>query len=377
MAKISKRQDKRFEIKGSVGNGKRISVYGATEAEAKKKARELRAEAARFDLSNICKLSVKDYMDHWLYTVKIYELKPSSFDRVEQSCKYQIYPYIGDIQMQALTANDIQHMFNSIAKTHSYSTMKKAYNNLNSCFNLGMARNELIRNPVIAVTLPAKAAIRNHSVKEVRAYTPNEIAAIVDECKRTYGNGKPANRYGYAFLLMLNTGMRLGEALYLKWKDVNFENNTIYIHGNVSEHKNRQENAASNYIIDEQETPKTKRSIRYIVLNSNAVEALHALKKIIDDDERVIATSNHTIVSPHNMHKYFRSILNKCSIKNNNDIIHSLRHTFATSLILKSVDVKVVSELLGHSDVGTTMKIYYHTIEQQKQQAVRHLDNLY
>ena len=79
MAKISKRQDKRFEIKVSVGNGKRISVYGATEAEAKKKARELRAEAARFDLSNICKLSVKDYMDHWLYTVKIYELKPSSY----------------------------------------------------------------------------------------------------------------------------------------------------------------------------------------------------------------------------------------------------------------------------------------------------------
>ncbi|MCH5200579.1 MAG: site-specific integrase [Oscillospiraceae bacterium] len=362
MTKIPKRTDNRYEIKVSVGSGKRISVYGATETEARKKAKAIREEAAKFDLSNICKMSVKDYMDHWLYTVKINELKPASFDRVEQSCKYQIYPYIGDLQIQALTANDVQQMLNSIAKTHSYSTMKKAYNNLNSCLNLGLARNEITRNPVIAVTLPTKAAMSNNPTKEIRSYTPNEIVAIVDECKRTYGNGKPVNRYGYAFLLMLNTGIRLGEALYLKWKDVDFETNTIYIHGNVSEHKNRQSDSSSNYIIEEQETPKTKKSIRYINLNSKAIEALHALRDIIGDDERVIATANHTIVSPHNMHKYFRNILNRCYIKNNDDIVHSLRHTFATSLILKGVDIKIVSELLGHSDVGTTVIISYgHT----------------
>lgn len=376
MAKMSKRTDNRFEIKVPVGGGKRLSVYGATEAEARRKAKELREMSAKYDMSSVCRMSVKDYMDHWLYTVKINEQKPASFDRVEQSCKYQIYPYIGDLQIQALTSDDIQHMLNEIAKTHSRSTVKKAYNNLNSCLNLGVARNEILRNPALAVSLPTAVSV-SMPAKEVRSYTENEINAIVEECKRTYKNGNIANRYGYAFLLILNTGMRLGEALYLKWKDVDLESRTIYIHGNVSEHKNRTNGEADGYILAEQETPKTRRSIRYIDLNSKAVEALEHLKGIIGDDERVIATENHTIVSPHNMHKYFHSILDRCYIKDVDDIIHSLRHTFATTLILKGVDIKVVSELLGHSDVGTTMRIYYHTIEKQKKKAVRQLEHLY
>lgn len=93
--KMSKRKDKRYEIKVSIGSGKRISVYGSTEAEARRKAKALREEAARYDLSNISKLSVQSYVEHWLYTVKIHELKPASFDRLEQSCIYQIFPHIG------------------------------------------------------------------------------------------------------------------------------------------------------------------------------------------------------------------------------------------------------------------------------------------
>lgn len=371
--KATKRSDNRFEIKVSIGGGKRLSAYGSTEAEARRKAKELRAKAAKYDLSNVSKLSVQSYMEHWLYNVKIHELKPSSFDRVEQSCKYQIFPHIGSIQMQALTADDIQKMLSEIAKTHSYSTMKKAYNNLNSCLTLGFAKNEIIKNPMLTVSLPAKV---KQETKEIRAYNRNEINAIVKECTRKYGNGKYVYRYGYAFLLMLNTGIRLGEALYLKWEDVDFETNTIYIHGNVSEHKSRT-NGGTKYIIEEQNTPKTKKSVRYVSLNKNAAESLRKLKEIINDDKRVIATEEHTIVSPHNMHRIFASILRKCNITEVNDIIHSLRHTFATTLILKGEDIKVVSELLGHSDVGTTMRTYYHTIEKQKKKAVRQLDDLY
>lgn len=299
--KLSKRTDNRFEIKVSIGGGKRISVYGSTEAEAKKKAKELKEQAAKFDLSNITKLSVKTYMDHWLYSVKIHKLKPASFDRVEQSCKYQIYPYIGSLQMQALTANDIQQMLSSLAEKYSYSTMKKAYNNLNSCLESGVARCELLRNPMTAVVLPSNTSTE---IKEIRPYNKNEISAIVTECTRTYSNGKYIYRYGYAFLLMLNTGIRLGEALYLKWEDVDFENNTIYIHGNVSEHKVR-ENGVARYVVTEQHTPKTKKSVRYVSLNNNAVEALHKLREIINDDKYVIATDEHTLVSPHmNIHLY-------------------------------------------------------------------------
>lgn len=64
MAKMSRRNDNRFEIKVSVEGGKRLSVYGAAEAEARRKAKELREQAAKFDLSNVSRMSVREYMDH-------------------------------------------------------------------------------------------------------------------------------------------------------------------------------------------------------------------------------------------------------------------------------------------------------------------------
>lgn len=113
LPEIKQREDGRYEIKVTVGRNKRRSVYGKTEAEVRKKARQLLEEAAKFNLSNISKLTVRTYMTNWLLTVKKPDLKPGSYDRVEQSVNYQILPYIGDIQISALNANDIQNISGS------------------------------------------------------------------------------------------------------------------------------------------------------------------------------------------------------------------------------------------------------------------------
>lgn len=105
LPEIKQREDGRYEIKVTVGRNKRRSVYGKTEAEVRKKARQLLEEAAKFNLSNISKMTVRTYMTNWLLTVKKPDLKPGSYDRVEQSVN-QILPYIGDIQISALNAND-------------------------------------------------------------------------------------------------------------------------------------------------------------------------------------------------------------------------------------------------------------------------------
>lgn len=374
LPEIKKRRDGYYEMKITVSTNVRKSVYGATPTEVRRKARELRDEAARFDISNVKKMTVESYMTHWLEDVKKPEVKPGSYDRIEQSLTYQIFPVIGNIQINALTSNDVQKMINSILETRSYSTAKKAYNNLNACMELGVQRGEIIKNPVKGVKLPSS---KSKEKKAVTAYTPDEIEAIVNEAKRTYGNGTPVYRYGYLIILILNTGMREGEPLYLKWKDVDLEKRRIYIHGDVVEVKNRDENAESSYICIEQETPKTDKSTRYIPLNDNAVEALENLRKLIKDKDRVIATKNHTILSPRKVYRTMENILDRCRITDKTNLVHALRHTFATTLIRNGVDIKAVSEILGHEDVSTTLKIYHHTIEEQKHAAVMTLNNLY
>lgn len=374
LPEIKKRKDGYYEQKITVSTNVRRSVYGATPTEVRRKTKELIAEAARYDISNVKKMTLEAYMIHWLEEVKKPYLKPSSYDRVEQSLKYQIFPAIGHIQINALTSNDVQKMINTIINEKSYSTAKKAYNNLNACMELGVQRGEILKNPVKGVKLPSS---KTKERKEITAYTPEEIAAIVEEAKRTYKNGAPVYRYGYLIILILNTGMREGEPLYLKWKDVDLEKRHIYIHGNVVEVKNREENAESKYVLLEQDTPKTDKSTRYIPLNDNAVDALENLRKIIKDKDRVIATKNHTITSPRKVYKTMECILKKCGITDKENLVHALRHTFATTLIRNGVDIKAVSEILGHEDVSTTLNTYHHAIEQQKHSAVMTLNNLY
>lgn len=374
LPEIKKRKDGYYEQKITVSTNVRRSVYGATPTEVRRKTKELIAEAARYDISNVKKMTLEAYMIHWLEEVKKPDLKPSSYDRVEQSLKYQIFPAIGHIQINALTSNDVQKMINTIINEKSYSTAKKAYNNLNACMELGVQRGEILKNPVKGVKLPSS---KTKERKEITAYTPEEIAAIVEEAKRTYKNGAPVYRYGYLIILILNTGMREGEPLYLKWKDVDLEKRHIYIHGNVVEVKNREENAESKYVLLEQDTPKTDKSTRYIPLNDNAVDALENLRKIIKDKDRVIATKNHTITSPRKVYKTMECILKKCGITDKENLVHALRHTFATTLIRNGVDIKAVSEILGHEDDSTTLNTYHHAIEQQKHSAVMTLNNLY
>lgn len=102
LPEIKQREDGRYEIKVTVSRNKRRSVYGKTEAEVRKKARQLLEEATKFNLSNISKMTVRTYMTNWLLTVKKPDLKPGSYDRVEQSVNYQILPYQDIFQCQKL-----------------------------------------------------------------------------------------------------------------------------------------------------------------------------------------------------------------------------------------------------------------------------------
>lgn len=314
--------------------------------------------------------TVESYMTKWLEQTKRTTLKPSSYDRVEESLKYQIFPNIGDVKLSALCADDIQLMVNKVAQERSYSTVKKAYCNLNNCLSFAVSRGDIKTNPAETVVLPKQIDRR-----DIFYYTEEQIRLVVKEAADTFMNGRYKHRYGYAVILLLNTGLRVGELLSLEWKDVDIEKRFIYVHANMSIVKSR--NSSDKSYESVIQTPKSKKSVRYVPLNENAIFALKKLKIIIGDNMRVISTKNNNFVDPHKIYDTMKSILRNCEIVGTCDIVHALRHTFATILIRKGTDIKVVSEILGHSDVSTTIRIYYHVIEEQKHSAVHKLDNLY
>lgn len=169
--------------------------------------------------------------------------------------------------------------------------------------------------------------------------------------------------------------MRVGELLALKWDSVDFDKKTLTIKGTVQQVKNRDVSISKKYIMIEQNTTKTKSGMRIIPLSTMALEALNYFKVINNNHMYIVSSDINRPLSPRNLDRTFRSILTNAGITNIHGV-YSLRHTFASMLFRKGVDVKTVSELLGHSDTGVTYNIYIHLIQEQKVKAIESLDDL-
>lgn len=167
--------------------------------------------------------------------------------------------------------------------------------------------------------------------------------------------------------------MRVGEALALKWIDVDMDGRIIFINKNIARVKNRAEHDEKKYVMVEQST-KTKSGNRVIPLNDAAINALNELYKVTGNYETVLANQKGGYIAYRNFDKTFKTILRNCNL--NKTGIHTLRHTFASKLFRNGVDIKTISEILGHSDVSITSDIYIHIIQEQKMRAVSVIDTV-
>lgn len=375
---ISQRKDGSWTGRIDIGfqsNGKRKvkAVYGKTEAEVKRKLKDVRNSLIKGEFKqDIKSVTVKAYMDNWLNNYKMYEVKPSTFDTIESTCNNLIYPYIGDYQFSTIQNIDIQNLINTLTKKdYSYSSIRKVYNYTKSVYEFAVEHKDVSENPIKKIVLPK--AIKK-DISDIVFYNDDEIKLIKKNALVKFPNSDVyVFRYGYAIILLLYTGMRCGELLGLKWEDVNFENKTIFIQRNLKQVKNRDEDIKQKFIVIEQ-TTKTKAGKRYIHLSDMALEALKYYQSIKTDSPYVLSTKNSKPVSFRNLDRAFRNILTRAGITKQYGV-HSLRHTFASMLFKKGVDVKTVSEILGHSDVGITYNIYIHIINEQKIKAIEQLND--
>jgi len=378
---ISQRKDGYWQGRFDAGvkpDGKRDVryVYAKTEAECKRKLKELIKDIHSSDYVNVQKRSVMDYMDNWLTTVKKNELKPKSYDRLEQTLTLDVYPNIGQLQLQAIESKDVQAMVNKLKDAgRAYSSIKKAYEAVNACFKLGVIQKTVQSNPALGVTIPSKKLF---PAKKIHFYTKEEAQQLIEQAMICWPNGTRRYPLGAFVPLLINTGLRMGELLALRWEeDVDLENKMITVHNNLTFVRDRSKDEKK-YMLLEQDSVKTDAGQdRSIPINDQALAALLDLQKVTGSQTYVMTTKNGTHVSPRNIDRIFRRIAVAAGFPEEKIYgIHALRHTFATLLLTNDVDIKTVSELLGHSDVTITYNTYIHVIKEQKRKALASIPNL-
>lgn len=388
---ITKRKDGRWVGRYDTGltneDGKRIikSVYGRSEQEAKRKLREVRDTFKSTTPSSVQKSIVKDFMTTWLTTVKKNDLKPTSYDRLESTLNKDVFPIIGNMQVHNVTSDHIQDMISKLRDNgRGYSTIKKAYDAVNSCFKWALLSKppKVQYNPCLGVKIPKKKTFPNSNQK-VKFFTQEEAQRLIAQALSCWENGVRRYPLGAFVPLVINTGLRMGELLALQWdRDIDFETKQLTVHTGMSivkdRTKDKDDGSKPTYVLVEQDTVKSDAGQdRTIDLNNAAITALEDLKKVTGQYTNVMTTRNGTIVMPRQLDQMFRRIQTAAGFDEEHIYgVHSLRHTFATLLIYNGIDIKIISKLMGHSDVSTTYNTYIHVIREQQAKAVQSIPNL-
>lgn len=174
-------------------------------------------------------------------------------------------------------------------------------------------------------------------------------------------------------LLSLFTGMRIGEICALQKKDIDLTNGIVSINKTMQRINLKGNRAASTQIIID--APKTQRSVRKIPLPEFLIVEVKRLMSDADENAWLLTGRTDKFTEPRSYQNIFKKYLEKAGVANTN--FHALRHTFATRAVEKGVDVKTLSEILGHSTVSFTMERYVHPSLSIKKSNIEKLSSLY
>jgi integrase len=216
------------------------------------------------------------------------------------------------------------------------------------------------------VPLPKQVAAKATNGK-IEILSDDEVKRFVAAANSTYSNGKPIFSNAGIFLFMLNTGLRIGEAGALKWGDYDEANKTISVNSSIITSRD----VDGKYIMVDQNSTKTRNSTRVLKLNSNAIEAIPKTRR----SKYIFCTANDNPIWYRSIQYTLDRVCKRAGIPHKST--HVFRHTFASKLFEKGVDVRVVSELLGHTNVNTTYNTYIHLIQKQKAQAMEAIEDMY
>jgi integrase len=266
--------------------------------------------------------------------------------------------------LDKLTPEQIQGMyFQMTDRGLSSSTIRNTHAVLNSALKQAVRWGKLFRNPAELIDLPRKEK------NEMKVLSKEEATIFLDAI---VNSGMKA-----LFSLMITTGLRPGEALGLKWQDVDFDRNRNTVNRSLSR-------SGGKWKLVEPKTASGRRSIpvpRTVMndlhehKNEQLAEKNSAKPNTYKDQGFVLATKTGEPLSDRNIiSRHFKPLLKSADLP---DIrLYDLRHTRATLLLLAGENPKMVSERLGHADTALTLNTYSHVLPDMQEDATRKLENM-
>lgn len=364
------------------GMTSRKEFVARTKADVKHKIKEYESRTMHITNRDYLKMTLGECVDIVLESLES-TFKTNNYATLQSTNRCYIKTNkIADVQMGSVNPVLIQNYYTELSKKYSESTVKKTRTLFNTVFDYLVSINIMTANPAKGIKMPHKTNYavqkKEHSFlsleqaekfKEAALMKADETIAGVKTGDYIYG------RNARFCLIVLYTGMRIGEAYALTWDDVNFKRNVIRINKSMERIKI---NGKYQWITD---TPKKPASIRVIPMSNIAKEQLLYLKMISPGNaakgtDTIFVTDSNIPPSQSSLTRTLKAILTRAEINPNGFGLHDLRHSFGSMLLEKGwetnhpVDIKVISELLGHDDVSTTYNTYLHIINSHKSEVV-------
>jgi len=369
---LFRRSDGKYVAKITVGwkeNGQPKYKYfvGDSQEDVLKRWEEAKGEVRTGVFVEPNKVLFKDWINVWLDTVKKNSLRNSTRTLYRSLADNHIIPAIGGIKLQKLQAAHIQELYNaSQEKGLKPQTIIHFHKIVNGSIKQAIKEQLLTFNPCTAVVLPKieEQEMQTISIEQAKEFL--EVARTHRLYKRLYA----------AYLTELYTGLRRGELLGLRWRDVDLKGCKISI--------NQQ-------LITENGKPvisplKTKGSKRTIAIPGEVSEAIKAykdfkraelkdngfndiqIKEMLAPDKILFTTSEGTPFEPGNFVRNFKSLLKTVGLPE--DLrFHDMRHSFAVISLQQGVDIKTLQSDMGHTSIETTLDRYGHVNEDMKRAA--------
>ena len=376
-----------FGYQWTDNQGKRHTVYAKTLPELREKEKEILKDIADDIKPEARCKTINDVYERWKDLKR--GLKDNTFQNYQYLYTMYVAPKFGKRKISTLIKSDLKQFYNSLVDDRglAITTVDGVHTVLRQVLDLALDDAYIRRNPADNVLKELKKA-RGLEAEKRYALTQSEEALFLDFLKRT-----PKYQHWYPiFAVMLGTGMRVGETVGLRWCDIDLEEGVIDINHTLVYYRHEVDGCYCNIHSPKTKAGKRKIPMLEVVRNAFLEEERNQQQAGIRCEAKVDGYTDFIFVNrfgqPQHqgtLNKALRRIIRDCNDEVLNEgkkdavllppfSCHTLRHTFATRMCEKGVNIKVIQDVLGHADVSTTLNIYTDATKDLKMKEFANLD---